>query len=95
MCANVCMKVSALTEKSAEQPAPGDVGYCRPALDAVWNAFGGERLFYGSNWPVCERAAPYATGFGIVREYFDGRGAEAAERFFWKNARASCEWPDR
>ena len=93
--ANVYMKVSALTEKSAEQPAPGGVGYYRPALDAMWNAFGGERLLYGSNWPVCERAAPYATGFGIVREYFEEKGSEAAERFFWKNARAAYEWPDR
>ena len=91
----VYMKVSAYTENSTEQPAPGDVDYYRPALDAMWDAFGEERLFFGSNWPVCERAATYATCFGIVREYFDGKGTEAAEKFFWKNAKTAYEWPDR
>ena len=89
--AQVYMKVSAMTERSEVQPAPADVDYYRPTLDAMWNAFGEERLFFGSNWPVCEIAATYATCFGIVREYFDEKGAAAAEKFFSENARAAYD----
>jgi predicted TIM-barrel fold metal-dependent hydrolase len=28
-------------------------------LDALWDAFGDDRVIYGSNWPVCERAGTF------------------------------------
>lgn len=93
--AQVYMKVSALVENSAEQPAPSDVDYYRPTLDAMWDAFGEDRLFFGSNWPVCERAATYETCIGLVRDYFDARGTEVSEKFFWRNATVGYGLPDR
>ena len=85
---NVFMKVSALVEqvKCEEGAAPADTAYYLPILDHLWESFGPDRLIYGSNWPVSDRGAPYATVFKIVSEYFTGKGAEAAEKYFWKNA---------
>ena len=31
----------------------------------------------------------------IVREYFTGKGAAAAEKFFWKNSIAAYRWVKR
>jgi L-fuconolactonase len=93
----VFMKVSALVEGASRdgRQAPRDPDYYVPVLDAVWNAFGEDRVIYGSNWPVSERAADYATVQKIVAEYVGGRGAAAPEKFFSTNALAAYRWPDR
>lgn len=89
------MKVSALMEHCAEQPAPALPSYYKPALDAMWELFGEDRLFYGSNWPVCQRAGSYARCIRIVRAYFATKGPEATEKFFWRNGQATYGWKER
>ena len=83
---NIFMKVSGLMENSVIRPAPVDPDFYRPTLDALWSAFGAQRLIYGSNWPVCEIAGTYATCMAIVRHYFDEKGEAAAASFFGQNA---------
>jgi predicted TIM-barrel fold metal-dependent hydrolase len=85
---NVFMKVSGLVEGTArtDGSAPADVDFYRPVLDVLWNAFGEDRVIYGSNWPVSERFARYGTVLGIVREYFNGKGSTAAAKYFSRNA---------
>jgi predicted TIM-barrel fold metal-dependent hydrolase len=94
---NVWMKVSALVEqvKGADGNAPRDVGYYLPILDHLWESFGPDRLIYGSNWPVSDRAAPYDVVFGIVRDYFSTKGSEACEKYFWKNSLEAYRWIER
>jgi len=41
----------------------------RPYLDVVFEAFGAERLMFGSDWPVCLLSASYAETFALVDEY--------------------------
>jgi predicted TIM-barrel fold metal-dependent hydrolase len=86
---NVYCKVSALVEGAVprNQKAPAGVAYYRPVLDALWDTFGPDRLIYGSNWPVSDSRADYATVFGIVRQYFSEKGDVAARKFFTDNAR--------
>jgi len=89
---NVYCKVSGLVEVTQDKPAPDDVGYYTPTLDVLWEAFTEDRLVYGSNWPVSERFADYATVQRIVAEYFKAKGQEATEKYFWKNAKAAYKW---
>lgn len=91
-CANVHMKVSAVMEQSKEQPAPTDLAHYAPTLEAMWQVFGAERLIYGSNWPVCERAGRFADAFAIVRDFFTAKGQEACQQYFWKNALSVYKW---
>ena len=88
----VYMKVSALMEQSTVRPAPAEVDFYRPALDAMWDAFGEDRLIYGSNWPVSERTGDYAAGINIVKAYFADKGEAATEKYFWRNAKAAYGW---
>ncbi len=92
---NVFMKVSAVLEQSVIQPAPIALDYYRPALDALWDAFGPERLIYGSNWPVVERAGRHADALKLVKSYFAEKGESASARYFWKNAKAVYKWAAR
>jgi len=88
---NVWLKVSNLVESAAhsagKKRAPVDPAFYRPWLDAAWNAFGPDRLIYGSNWPVCEWAADYATVVGIVRPWVAAHGPAAEASFFQGAAR--------
>jgi len=88
-------KVSGLVETTQDTPTPTDVAYYTPTLDTLWETFGDDRVIYGSNWPVSEPFADYATVQRIVAEYVHTRGEEAAEKYFWKNAKAAYKWIDR
>jgi predicted TIM-barrel fold metal-dependent hydrolase len=72
--------------------APRHVSFYQPVLDAVWNAFGKDRLIYGSNWPVSARFAELATIQGIVGDYCSSRGQTVAEKVFFKNAKSVYRW---
>lgn len=41
----------------------------KPYLDTVFEAFGVERLIFGSDWPICTLAADYAEVLQIVEDY--------------------------
>jgi len=94
---NVYCKVSALVEHTGKKDgdAPAALAFYKPLLDSLWDAFGEDRLLYGSNWPVSERYATYTTVYGIVAEYFRAKGPRAAEKFFSGNARAVYKWVKR
>ena len=64
---NVCCKLSGLvTEAAWRQWQPADF---RPVLDVALQAFGPERLMFGSDWPVCLLSADYAEVTGIIRDF--------------------------
>jgi hypothetical protein len=55
--------VSALVEGASRDGnvAPAELDYYRSILDIMWDAFGDDRLMYGSNWPVSDRGAAYGS----------------------------------
>lgn len=82
----VFMKFSGYVEGTGrtDGSAPREVEYYRPTFDVLWNAFGADRLVFGSNWPVSARFASLATVVSIARDYLESRGA--AEKCFRRNA---------
>lgn len=72
-----------------------DPAFYRPALDALIDLFGPDRVIFGSNWAVSERVAPYATVHRVVADYFASRGRELAEKYFWRNSHAIYRWVPR
>jgi predicted TIM-barrel fold metal-dependent hydrolase len=93
----VFCKVSALVElakpPAGDKKAPSDVDFYRPVLEATWDAFGDDRLIFGSDWPVTDPCATYRTAFSIIKSYVDGRGRVAARKFFSTNAQEAYRWP--
>ncbi|MGO9344479.1 MAG: amidohydrolase family protein [Acidimicrobiales bacterium] len=57
--------------------------------------FGEDHLVFGSDWPNGDNWAPFETVLRVVREYFDGKGRAAAEKYFWKNSVAAYRWVRR
>ncbi len=85
---NVYCKVSGLFQRSGQSPAPKDLAFYRPTLDVICEAFGEDRLIYGSNWPVTLRGGTYAEYKAIIMEYFAPKGRSALEKLLHMNARA-------
>ncbi|OYV06788.1 MAG: hypothetical protein CFE26_04420 [Verrucomicrobiales bacterium VVV1] len=83
---NVHCKVSALYGRVEKQPAPKDLAYYKPILDLTFEAFGEDRLIFGSDWPVSEATGDYASVLALTRSYFAAEGPEVSEKLFHRNA---------
>jgi L-fuconolactonase len=57
-----------------------------PYLDTVFNAFGVNRIMYGSDWPVCNVAGGYEGVLSIVVHYVEKLSQPEQEMFWSKNA---------
>jgi L-fuconolactonase len=81
---NVWCKVSGMvTEADHATWKPADF---KPYLDVVFEAFGLDRLMYGSDWPVCLLAGSYQQVFGLVDDYTRQLGPEGRDKLFGGNA---------
>ncbi len=67
-CPNVYCKVSGMITEAGESWAASDF---TPYLDVVFEAFGTDRLMFGSDWPVCLLAGSYGQTAEVVREYVE------------------------
>ena len=83
---NVSCKVSGIFQRSNRSPAPKKVSFYAPIFEVVYEAFGEDRIIYGSNWPVTDRGGEYGEQLAIINEYFSAKGKGVAEKLFWKNA---------
>lgn len=89
---NLACKLSGLVTEAqwnAWRPAELDV-----YLDVALEAFGEERLLFGSDWPVCLLAAPdYAAVHGLVQEWSARLPPAARARIFGGNAQRIYRLP--
>ena len=72
-----------------------DPAHYRPTLDTLCDLFGPNRVVYGSNWPVSDRVAPYATVHRVVADYFASQDRATAESYFWRNSHVAYRWVRR
>ncbi|HVM89784.1 MAG TPA: amidohydrolase family protein [Puia sp.] len=81
---NVFCKVSGLfTEAKWKEWSPADF---YPYLDVVFNAFGTDRLMFGSDWPVILVSGMYVQWKSLLEKYMENFKAEEKEKFFGLNA---------
>ena len=77
---NVCCKISGLvTEADWTGWRPE---HFRPYLDVAFDAFGADRVMFGSDWPVCLVAAPYDRVHGVIDEYAAAFSADERAALF-------------
>jgi len=81
---NVYLKISGLvTEADWQYWQKEDF---KPYLDIAVNAFGPNRIMFGSDWPVCLVAGVYEEVLGVVQAYFNSFSPEEQNLFFGGNA---------
>ena len=81
---NVHCKISGLvTEASWNNWTQKDFS---PYLDVVFNAFGLDRVMFGSDWPVCLLSAEYLDVIQTIEDYFEILSSEDRDRIMGLNA---------
>lgn len=98
---NVWCKVSGLVTEAQWTPGgrdpwgpslwrPSDF---RPYLDTVFDAFGAERIMFGSDWPVCTLAGTYANVVEIIADYTQ-QLSEEEQAYVWGQTAESFYAPE-
>lgn len=82
---NVYCKLSGLfTEAEWKQWSAGEF---YPYLDVVFEAFGADRLMFGSDWPVMLLSGIYVQWKSLLEKYMENMDEELREKVFGENAR--------
>ena len=94
---NVFCKLSGMMDlRCTIRPAPTDVGHYAPYLDILWEAFGEDRMIFGSDWPVSDRSErTYAEVLELAKAYVATKPKSAKAKVFSENARRAYKWVDR
>jgi L-fuconolactonase len=58
-------------------------------LQVAWDAFGSERMMYGSDWPVCLLAGSYHKMYALVADFAENLSEREQRRLFGETA---CEF---
>ena len=77
---NVACKVSGVVTEVREAACTADL--IRPYFDVVREAFGPERLLYGSDWPVCLARAEYRAWLGMTEQFAAAFSPDERRQFF-------------
>lgn len=78
-------KLSGLVTEAAEGWGVDDL---RPYAERILDAFGPERVMWGSDWPVCLRRASYGEWLGAARALTEGLDEAGRARVFGGTAAA-------
>lgn len=85
VCPNVACKLSGLvTEADWDTWTAADI---RPYAEVVLDAFGADRVMFGSDWPVCELAGGYERVSELAAELCSGLDEASRAAVFGGNAR--------
>ncbi len=80
---NVVCKISGLLFKT--DPDSITPEFLAPAINHCLDAFGPDRVMFGSNWPVCTLTASYETWVEILQEVVKSRSDEFKRKLFYEN----------
>ena len=83
---NIYCKVSALYHLSGENPAPVKMKSYKPLIDPVFEAFGPNRILFGSNWTLSEMRGSYEDLVRMLDEYCRDKSTLSIKQFYVTNA---------
>jgi L-fuconolactonase len=68
---------------TAKAVSAGDQAAILRCFDEALEAFGPQRLMYGSDWPVCQLAAPYGAVADTALQWASSRLSATEQEAFW------------
>ena len=91
---HVACKLSGLVTETAWQAGAGmpiaDAGTILRVFDVALETFGPKRIMFGSDWPVCQLAAPYETVHALAQEWADASLSVDEQADFWSGNAIRC-----
>ena len=87
---NVYCKISSIVNfvrtEPFEETSPTDVATYLPVMEPCFQAFGEDRMIFGTNWGVCTHFAPVDDVTRIVRTFLASKGDSALRKGMRDNA---------
>lgn len=84
---NVYCKVSSVFDQSGQNPAPVNSDFYNALIDPVVDAFGPNRVLFGSNWTLSEIFGAYNDMIRMLDDYIHRRADLSSEQFYFENAK--------
>jgi L-fucono-1,5-lactonase len=72
-----------------------DYGFLRDRLEFLFEAFGEDRVIFGSDYPNSYGVATIPEEVGLVKQFFSKKSRAVAEKYFWKNSARAYKWKQR
>lgn len=69
---------------------PQDAKTMLECFDRALELFGPNRILYGSDWPVCQLAAPYEVVHGLAQRWANTRLTAQEQNAFWSGNALRC-----
>ncbi len=73
-------------DEKQQWTSPHDLDSYKPHFDVLMDAFGCDRLIWGSNWPVVEMGGSMERQIAVAEEYLAPMGQEVRDRVMHGNA---------
>jgi predicted TIM-barrel fold metal-dependent hydrolase len=67
----------------------------RARLEYLFDAFGEDRVIFGTDYPNSYGVATIPEEVKLVKRFFSAKGREAAEKYFWRNSARAYKWMKR
>jgi L-fuconolactonase len=91
---HVACKLSGLVTEAAGTVGngvqPQDAKIMLECFDRALELFGPNRIMYGSDWPVCQLAAPYEVVHGLAQRWANTRLTAQEQNAFWSGNAVRC-----
>jgi L-fuconolactonase len=81
--------------RRSDQTIVRDYGALRDRLDYLFDAFGADRVMFGSDYPNSYGVATIPEEVALVKRFFASKPREVAEKYFWKNSAKVYKWTKR
>jgi L-fuconolactonase len=91
---NVFLKGSEILRRVGGK-VPLELSFYRSWLDSLWDWFGEDRLFFGSDWPNSDQFASVDKVFAVAHGYLATHSASASAKFFFGNSTVVYNWQPR
>jgi predicted TIM-barrel fold metal-dependent hydrolase len=72
-----------------------DYEFLRDRLEHLFDAFGEDRVIFGSDYPNSYGVATIPEEVGLVKQFFSTKSRAVAEKYFWKNSARAYKWKKR
>jgi L-fuconolactonase len=89
---NVFAKLAEIPQAD-EKGLVTDPAFYRDRLAYLWEAFGEDRCFFGSDWPNSNSIADFDSTLNLVRQCLSGKPLAAQEKFFLHNVSRAYSIP--
>jgi predicted TIM-barrel fold metal-dependent hydrolase len=89
---NIHVKLSEVYHPTADGKIVTDYAFLRDRLEYLFQAFGEDRVIFGSDYPNSYGVASIPETVALVRRFFSTKSREAAEKYFWKNSARVYKW---